>query len=114
MLTLEMITKSANTLVRNAEPVLKKFQDKFSASPAYAFEWSNNALQAAAEKEFGEMLLAWTATPDAQVPAILDQVRYLVTCKARFPERSTSMVSNEMSLCRMAVMAQWLDNHERR
>jgi hypothetical protein len=109
--TLETFERTARALIANADRELKKFSANFDRSPAYAFEWSDSALTAAAEKEFGEILLTWLKIEKITAEQLVQEITSQVRRKAMYPDRSTSSISNEMSLRRMSVMAQWLDRY---
>jgi len=101
-----LIEEFSNSAVRGA---LSKFEENFKSNPAYAFEWAQNAMEAAARFEVALTLKAWTELPEYKPEAALSEIKRLVLRGARWPERSTSPVSNAMSADRTAAWAEALE-----
>ncbi len=95
--------------------------------PSRAFEWSNDAFRAAARVKVGKTVLAWieagkqnsvdeySSTPSCEkiIRGIRDHLYGEVVRKAKWPDRSTSVQSNEMSLEINAEMAEMLEKLDR-
>lgn len=117
--TFETLTHFADRLVRNAERDLTAWKEKLEKNPAYAFEWSSNAFQAAAELEVGKTVQAWLKmavtskrTEERLLKDIMDEVRGCVIRGARWPQHSSSPQSNEMKTTVISVWAELLMKHE--
>jgi hypothetical protein len=106
---------------------LAEWKARFERNPSSAFEWSQEAFQSAARLQICQDILAWleqtfinlddeyAAPSDRRVLEIVaGELRREVLRNAKWPERSTSPSSNEMSLHRMSARAEWLEILERK
>ena len=87
--------------VRGAERQLGPFKERLEENPAYAFEWSDSAFRAAAEKEvFEKFLEAMTyneleETDEEKVERLLGHAEREMRIHLE-PKRSSSFAANEM------------------
>ena len=107
--TIQKIKLFAEDKVTTGEYDLAKFKKHLEENPAYAFEWSYEAFKAAARIHVGKSLLYWTEKDEATAEKIIDFVKDMVLRGARYPERSTSVQSNEMKREIISVYAELLD-----
>jgi hypothetical protein len=108
-----------NQRIKSDRERLARFKESLERDPAYAFEWSKDAFQAAANLKVTEQLMAWlTQTfedeytqpmPARQLTMAADHLRREVYRRARDVEHSTSPTSNYMSLCMMSAKATQLE-----
>jgi hypothetical protein len=77
-----------------------------------AFEWADNATEAAASIKVARRVLAWYEQ-STDYDTVVAEVRRSVQHAARFPKHSTSMLSNHMAQCEMAAYAAVLEVCER-
>lgn len=82
--------------------ILAEFGGKFAESPAYAFEWSASAFDAAARAEALEMTLRWLSE-GATVKRIVETLTQRAWLAAASPPASSSQQANLMGLARMAA-----------
>ena len=113
----EKLTYLADDLLRSSEYNLKKFQESFEKNPAYAFEWSAGAFDAAAEKQVGtimvEVLTRQDATEEQRAEWVLREALDRAMREARNPSHSTSVQSNEMARAVASAWAKVYDKVER-
>ena len=90
---------------------LAEFEKRFAEDPAYAFEWADGAMQAAARKRACARIVAGLTGGDRPwtVPECERAIRAEVARAARFPKRSTSPISNEMELYNTQGLAEALE-----
>jgi hypothetical protein len=123
---LESIKKTALDNLAQAKSVIERFQAKLSENAAYAFEWSRDAFEAAAQQKVAWEVLyyaerasengdEYTAPSSLRVvQAIRNELEREVLHAARCPSRSTSPQSNEMTLTLASRRAEMLDLINRR
>ena len=100
---------------------LNEWRMRFEKDPAYALEWASNAFKDAARHNVATAIIAWvealrkekdeytTRTSSQVLRIIVDELRGEVHRKAKYPDRSTSVTSNEMSLCMNSARAEWVE-----
>jgi hypothetical protein len=107
---------------------LAKWAEDFKANPARALEWSADTFKAAGRLKVANHVIAivefaeskrqedpvYGASSSEQVlVSILKEIRAATIHMAKYPERSTSVPSNELSICVMAAYAETLEKVER-
>lgn len=99
------------SVIETAESQTTKWAERFAANPADAFEWADDALQAAARLELARGVLAAMDRPENPLSeeGLRDYLTSQVLAKARYSERSSSRTSNMMARERLAAMAELLD-----
>jgi hypothetical protein len=103
----------------SAQTTLTKFSVRFATDPAYALSWSADVFQAAARMKITREIEAWMqpgeadASFSARLAVVADELRREVLRRAKHPEHSTSMPSNEMALAENAARAEWLETIEK-
>src|SRR5262245_32723191 len=120
------LRQTATFELQIAQGDLSKWQAKFESDPAYAFSWSSDAFVSAAKAAVAKYVIEvidaqrepvdeYTVKTDEQVLKVLREGFYAAVLRgAKWPERSTSMPSNEMASQLVAQKAEWLekfDNH---
>jgi hypothetical protein len=107
------------SLERDLERVnrdLEEFQGKLKDNPYYALEWSMEAFTSAAKQAFTKRLLAAMSRMEEMFcndeERILAHLRHTIEIEvrngARWPARSTSVPSNLLNQCELAVAADFL------
>lgn len=94
--------------LRTAEAKLAAFSTRFAADPYHAFDWGTDALDAAATKKVATRALA-LLEGGATVEALVSELNDEVLRSARYGERSTSPVGNELARCLLAARAELLN-----
>jgi hypothetical protein len=119
------INDAAYTAVSSKEEC-SKWAENFKTNPVRALEWSSNVAQSAATWQVNKHVLdvyyhmlakgdPYSAPSQEQILRVIHrEVKDIVSRKSRFPERSTSPISNEASLCVMSAYAEMLEKLERR
>ena len=112
--------------VKSGERELAEFATRFAKDPAHALSWSSNTFENAARYSMNKEVLEhiarlsepqdeYTTRSDEEVIRVMQrEFAREVLRNAKWPERSTSPTSNEMSLRMMSARAEWLeklDNH---
>lgn len=109
----------AADFVSTAKTALGEFAESFAKDPAYAFSWGNNAVQASCRRKVGEMVLDYavrvrankpTATDDEVADIIVTELMDECMRKARWPENSTSEISNMVAKYHTAALAEFLSS----
>ena len=116
------IIETANHDVEYAKKVCDAFVERFNTRPSDALSWSSDTFKQAARYDVAKTILAWIEQAKEQgdeycagrsAKEVIMQVREIlhgeVMRAAKWPERSTSVPSNEISLCVMAQKAEWLE-----
>lgn len=85
--------------------------DRWDAA-SYAFEWGDNAAEAAAAIKVAKRVLAWYEQAK-DVDVVLTEVRNAVQHGARFPKHSTSQLTNLMATNELAAYAAVLEACDR-
>lgn len=90
------------------------FQKNFEQNPAYAFEWAERTIEAAARQvvafRVGALLTNVTNLPEAEfIAAVSTEVTREALRGARHPERSTSVVSNLTKQAQTQIWAEWAE-----
>jgi hypothetical protein len=107
--------------VKFAQEECDKWAAKFTADPAYAFEWAQGPMAQAARLSVNKFVLAVLdfedgsmkeKTPRERVEVVCRELQQEVMRNAKWPSRSTSSVSNDMSLCMMSARADMLEKVE--
>lgn len=94
------------SMKREAENALKTFSQYYVSDPAYAFEWADGAMKAAATlKVLGAIERRKAAVPDETMDLVLNVIRGEALRGARNPGASTSQASNLMHAYETAVWA---------
>ena len=118
MTKLEKLIRKAKDAIEWSQGDLKSFAADFAKDPAHAFEWSSKAFEAAGRQRAGQTVLAWVQTVHKNEPDLNDdevavmviaEITNTVVRKAKWPDRSTSVPSNEMSIYTNAAFADYLD-----
>jgi hypothetical protein len=118
MTKLEKLIRKAKDTIEWSQGDLKSFATDFAKDPAHAFEWSQKAFESAGRQRAGQTVLAWIQTVHKNKPELDDdgvaalviaEITQTVVRKAKWPDRSTSTPSNEMSLYTNAAFAEYLD-----
>jgi hypothetical protein len=120
-LLLETVKRDAENELRAASEVIERFKAKLDGDAAYAFSWSRDAFEAAAQQAVAREVLRYVAVmSDVQdeyvaptslrvLQVIRNELEVKVLQAARSPERSTSPQSNEMAATLNARRAAKLD-----
>ena len=101
-----------------AQTTLTKFSVRFATDPAYALSWSADVFVAAARMKITREIEAWMQPGESdasfsdRLAIVADELRREVLRRAKHPEHSTSMPSNEMALAENAARAEWLETIE--
>lgn len=121
----EYLEDELASTISQSSAEIAKWSERLSSDPASAFEWSTNAFKAAGAHraatwvkemvEAGKEPDEYTSAPPVEkiIKAVRDYLYVEVVRKARWPDRSTSAPSNEMSLLINAAMADWLEKIDR-
>lgn len=111
-MTQEFFLKLCREDLREADRQLEKFLTRFADSPAYAFEWADSAIAAAATQRVITQVVKALTAEDSK--ATLDSICCYALKEAmraiRDPARSTSPTSN---LVETAIGSAWYHIHER-
>jgi hypothetical protein len=119
---LERITHEANYDIEYSQKELDKFAARLTKDPSNAFEWSHGTFEQAARNHVAKHIMGsikWfrdrAGEDEYSTTADLDIVQHLrksffevVVRGARWPERSTSVQSNEIKKVLVARYAEWL------
>lgn len=99
-----------------ADGILARFAEKFASDPMRAFEWSQDAFQAAAVSEATSTLLRYVdslaegkESDDEIGERIAEWLRSEVLRMAKYPPRSTSPQSNLVEQEKLAAYARLLE-----
>jgi hypothetical protein len=107
-----------NFLGKYNEDLLAEFKSKLNGDdPAYAFEWGRQGMEAAARIWAGRQLEFWLEQfskgdeyvkpePEEVAGNVLRKIEEEVIRRARWPESSTSPVSNQIAIYRLAALAE--------
>lgn len=103
----------ANMWLDFCRPKLNRFADSFVKDPANALEWSSDIFAAAGKLQVAvyvlEVLTMERAEPVTDLAEkLVKSLKEEALRKARWPERSTSIPSNEMSLSLNAARAEFI------
>jgi hypothetical protein len=101
------LKSAAHDMMCGALAELDKFRARLVLDPAYAFEWSHEAFVAA-----GRVNAAGLALTDVTAEQFLRHAKAEMFRKTLWPERSTSVQSNEMSRCKVAALAELVERVE--
>jgi hypothetical protein len=115
-ITIETLTFKAEEAERGnkmaQERFIKNLQDY---SPAYAFEWSREAFDAAGRHKVSVLINEWVKgcqlagkTEEETIKSLEDFLLEEVIRGARWPSRSTSPQSNEMAISELSAKAELL------
>ena len=91
--------------------VTRLTEDRWDAA-FNAFEWADNAAEAAANIQVAKRVIAWYETAQ-NVDTVLTEVRNAVQRGARFPSHSTSPLTNQMKQNELAAYAAVLEACDR-
>lgn len=99
------------TGVKRQQERLDKFTDRLKKEPGEAFNWGMDAVYAAAYIETAKSIISYLGT--AETDNVIVKLKLLLENKvfnyARFPQRSTSTMSNLVNECRGSVNAEFLE-----
>lgn len=116
MTTLAQVSKLLDFSLASANAELAGFADTLAKDPHYAFRWAEAAMAAAAERQLTMELQGAIATMTErdlseaqQLEHVQKELNRRVMHAARFPQRSTSVCSNEMSALDAQVAAKFLE-----
>ena len=109
----DRLEEVATSMINRSKSELERFTMRFADNPAYALEWAAPVFPAAARKELGEFLKADLEREGSDAMQIFVALKRELVSKARFPERSTSVPSNEIALYRAAALAEAIEWVER-
>lgn len=104
----DTLKNKAQGWLTHYKPKLTKFAQDFATDPTHTLEWSASTFDAAAKVSVAEWVLEVLDGQTHQEQKAKEIVAYLakeVVQKARWPDKSTSVPSNEMSLCLNAARA---------
>lgn len=108
----ERAKKIAADNIDSAEQVIVKFKKNLEENPAYAFEWSEGAFEAAAKIDVNKYALTMLTHEKGGLVETIKQVRHQVLRGARNVESSTSHVSNLVNRFKTASLANLLESLE--
>lgn len=102
--TLKRINSTLDNMIDHAERTIAKFQERLAANPADAFEWGEDAAEAAASLQVATWLKRYCSidtipekhTEDDLVNAIRETVLSRMLLGAQSPKCSTSQFANLM------------------
>ncbi len=104
----DRITRRLKSRLEMTEPALQSFAIKLQDDPAYAFEWADDAMRAAAAvKVIKSCLVAFTegSAPTDVAQACTTRALHA----ARYPRCSTSQPSNIMQSYEAAAFAEYAE-----
>lgn len=113
----EKVVRLADEFQRMSRERLEAFAIAFAKDPQYAFSWGEPAIKAAAQKHVGDMLTDYIARVRANQPewddekvadCIVNELTAELIRKARWPEHSTSQISNLIAQERTAHIAEFV------
>lgn len=107
-----MITKNLEMRIAEAQGTLDKFTADFAKNPAYAFQWSDAAFRAAARLEITKRVLVWLQE-GADLPQVIQELNRQVRFNCRNPSHSTSTTHNLIEQCKLAELADVVEDLER-
>lgn len=123
---LAMTTLQLDDDIRHARTAIDSWANRLTDDPANAFAWSSEAFEQAAKLKVASTLVAYLGgcsnsladeygPPSARqvITTLRSALHDEVMGKARYPARSSSSQSNEMSYCLMAAWANWLERFDR-
>ena len=91
---------------------IAKWQDQLGTDAAYAFQWANDAMQAAARLDLFKKIDMAFNVEGCTLDVIKKEMQSIVTRAAKYPPRSTSPMSNEMEILKAQVAAELLETME--
>jgi len=115
MKNLQQLKLICEDMERSSNYLLEEFKTSFEKNPAYAFEWSSGAIQAANNQAVAQMITKYLTEETDQFPEdklysnVVRWAREKVMREGRFPSRSTSPMSNESARCQASAWAEVLD-----
>lgn len=98
-------------VVRNAEDDLANWRARFDKDPNHAFKWGLTAVAAAARRVVALDVLAWFKR-GTDLDRIHKEIKREAIDGARFPEHSTSPISNLAHQMRVQAWAELLVKFE--
>jgi hypothetical protein len=110
MMTMADLREYLGRRLVHTSKVLMKWGDRYRNDPHGAFEWSSQAMQAAAEKTVAEAVAGFVGQEKYEelegpcLPEVLAFVRSQVTEQACYPARSTSPPSDYLN---QETLAHW-------
>ena len=114
---LERIEFLSKEFLSSAKPRLAKFRASLDNDPHYAFSWGSDAIKAAALHDVGTTLRGYITkvrenhsdwTDDQVADCIVVELEAELLRKARWPDSSTSEISNVISRERNAALAEFV------
>ncbi len=114
---LDYATLIAADLIRMAKDALEGFAKNLAENPHYAFSWGERGIEASARNNVGQTINVriemtkknqpdWS--DDRVADNVLREIENEMIRKARWPEHSTSAVSNLTSMYRTAALAEFV------
>jgi len=121
---LDQLIEHANSEVRHLTATLAKWQEEFAKDPAHALEWSSNTFRDAARIKMAKEVITFLGflragdeysqrTEETAIRIVHTEMIKEALRKARYPEHSTSVPSNEMALAVNAARCEWLEHLDR-
>lgn len=121
--TMEYFVETIESRLKFSKKDLDEFAAKFAENPLRALEWSADTFKKAAEFEAASIVKImydhqleqrkneqYLAKTDLQIlESIRDRFREEVIRKAKWPDRSSSVPSNEVSIYLNSAKAEWLE-----
>lgn len=116
MTTITQVSKLVAMNIASAEAELAGFAATMTKDPHYAFRWAEAAMAAAAERQLNKELEAAIATmtergmsEEEQLGHVRKELNDRIMRGARYPQRSTSVMSNEMHALDIQAAAKLLE-----
>lgn len=98
-------------IVSSAQAIAK-WQEQLGSDAAYAFQWANDAMQAAAKLDLYKKLDVYLKTEQFSMDETKKYLQDIVSRAAKYPPRSTSPMSNEMEILKAQAAAELLEQIE--
>ena len=104
---LDKLRRTIDSTSREADGKIERFTSNLRTNPAYAFEWSDTAFQAAATLDVNARVTNMLNS-DLTIDAVQKELIHEVVTGSRHPSHSTSQPSNLMQQYKLAVLASLL------
>lgn len=92
-----------------AQDAIDKFRANLVENALYAFEWSDDAIMAAARLDVTTRLKNILAHPEGGLDKTIDYARMEAMRGARYPSHSTSALTNFVRQCTTAAYAEFVE-----
>lgn len=106
---LSYLTHRLADMIASGEDTIDKFKEKLTANPAYAFEWAQGAIEAAAKLDVAIRLQGILTHENGGFDAVMKNALREALRGARNPSHSTSTVSNLVDEAKTAAYAEIAD-----